>query len=194
MHKSNEYCPTHLDEYQYLQDCNHSTCRSELSSDGILKHILTSNEKITGIQGEVYIELNPWVFPTWLLYSSWSPCGLRIYTMESMDRWREIFSLACLITCISQLEGENFPDNWWMIILEVRSRIIRVWYYLVCNIPRQYFQNRVAIQHSFDSSKKDDTWFISKNQMQTNGRTSSPVYVSVVNSIKALSLGALPAE
>lgn len=124
----------------------------------------------------------------------WSPCGLRIYTMESMDRWREIFSLACLITCISQLEGENFPDNWCMIILEVRSRIIRVWYYLGCNIPRQYFQNRVAIQHSFESSKKDDTWFISKNQMQTNGRTSSPVYVSVVNSIKALSLGALPAE
>lgn len=68
-----------------------------------------------------------------------------------------------------------------MIILEVRSRMIRVWCYLVCNIPRQYFPTRVAIQHSFESSKKDDTWLISKNQMQTNGRPSSLAYVSIVN-------------
>lgn len=98
-----------------------------------------------------------------------------------MDHCREILSLACFITCISLLEGENFPDNWWMIILEVGPRMTRVWYHLVCNIPRQYFQTRVAIQHSFESSKKEDTWFIFFKKMQTNGRTGSPVYVSVVN-------------
>lgn len=68
-----------------------------------------------------------------------------------------------------------------MIILGVKSRMITVWSHLVFNIPRQYFQMRVAIQHSFESSKKEDSWFISENQMQTNGRASSQVYVSVVN-------------
>lgn len=78
------------------------------------------------------------MFPTWLSPLTSFPCGLWRCTVECMEPSKEIWRLTCDIACLSPLEGESFPDSWWTIALEFRSRMMGlVWLGLPHYIPRE---------------------------------------------------------
>lgn len=78
-----------------------------------------------GIQGELYIGLDPWVFPTLLstlfLFTMWPKikyCG--VYGPLQRNFQSSLF----YYLHISARRRDFFPNNWWMIILEVRSSLL----------------------------------------------------------------------
>lgn len=144
------------------------------------------------------LELDPWVFPcshlslSSSLFTMW-PVNLS----KCVDACREILRLTSVVTCISLLEGENCPDSWWMITLEVRSRMIRVWYYWICNIPREELWNTNTSRLGWPLSppRKGIPGLFQQRNANKWENWSPGLYVNVVNGEgDSLSLGTLPAE
>lgn len=160
------------------------------------KHILTSNGKMwahkmtprtrsLGVPCS-HLSLSSSLFTMW-------PVNLS----KCVDACREILRLTSVVTCISLLEGENCPDSWWMITLEVRSRMIRVWYYWVCNIPREELWNTNTSRLGWPLSppRKGIPGLFQQRNANKWENWSPGLYVNVVNGEgDSLSLGTLPAE